>query len=122
MVCVGLIGLIDRNFAAVWVGVPQTFPSREALVYVCAFVALATGSGMLTKRFAAPAALILLAFLVAWTVAFKGQFIVRAPLEEGSYQSLGENAVLIAAAWVLYGLVSEAQKHEGQFHHQRYRN
>jgi len=103
MVCVGLIGLIDRNFAAVWVGVPQTFPNSEALVYVCAFVALATGAGMLTKRFAAPAALILLAFLLAWTAAFKGQFIVRAPLEEGSYQSLGENAVLIAAAWVLYG-------------------
>lgn len=100
---VGLIGLVDGNFAAVWVGVPETFPGREILVYVCALVALATGTGMLAKRSAAPAALVLLIYLLAWTIAFKGQFIVRAPLEEGSYQSAGENAVLIAAAWVLYG-------------------
>lgn len=103
MMSVGLIGLFDKNFAAVWAGVPQAFPGRAALVYVCAFIALATGAGMLTKRTQAPAALILLVFLFAWTVAFKGQFIVRGPLEEGSYQSVGENAVLIAAAWVLYG-------------------
>lgn len=102
MMGVGVIGLIDRNFAAVWVGVPPAFPGRELLVYLCALVALATGAGMLMKRVAASAALVLLVYLAAWTVAFKGQFIVRAPLEEGSYQSVGENAVLIAAAWVLY--------------------
>jgi uncharacterized membrane protein len=103
MMGVGVIGLIDQNFASVWVGVPQAFPGREVLVYACALVALATGAGMLAKRTAAPAALLLLLYLSVWTIAFKGQFIVRAPLEEGTYQSIGENAVLIAAAWVLYG-------------------
>jgi hypothetical protein len=44
----------------------------------------------------------LLAYLVVWTLAFKLKFIVRAPLEEVSYQSNGENWVLIAATWVLY--------------------
>lgn len=103
IMCVGVIGLIDRNFAAVWVGVPQSFPGREPLVYVCAFVALVTGAGMLAKRYAAHAALALLIYLLAWTIVFKGRFVVLAPLEEASYQSIGENVVLIAAVWVLYG-------------------
>lgn len=103
MMCIGAIGLIDASFVAVWAGVPPTFPGRELLLYVCAFLALATGAGMLTKRYAAYAALVLLVYFLVWTIAFKGQFVVRAPLEEGSYQSIGENAVLIAAIWVLYG-------------------
>src|SRR5689334_18147591 len=103
MMGVGVIELIDQNFASVWAGVPQAFPGREVLVYACALVALATGAGMLAKRTAAPAALLLLGYLWVWTIAFKGQFVVRAPLEEGTYQSIGENLVLIAATWVLYG-------------------
>jgi uncharacterized membrane protein len=103
MMGVGLIGLIDKNFASVWAGVPQAFPGREVLVYVCAVIALVTGAGMSAMRSAAPASLLLLGYLSIWTIAFKGQFVVRAPLEEGTYQSIGENTVLIAAAWVLYG-------------------
>jgi uncharacterized membrane protein len=33
---------------------------------------------------------------------FKVPFIFRAPLEEVSYQSNGENLVLVAAAWILF--------------------
>jgi uncharacterized membrane protein len=45
---------------------------------------------------------VLLAWLVLWLLAFKAPFIFRAPTVEGSYQSCGENAVLVAGAWVLY--------------------
>jgi uncharacterized membrane protein len=75
---------------------------RQILAYVCTFVSLATGAGLLVKRTAVPAALLLFLYLFVWTAVFKFPFIVRAPLEEVSYQSCGENLVLIAAAWVLY--------------------
>src|SRR5262249_26314728 len=46
-----------------------------------------------------------------WMLVFKAPFIVRAPLEEVSYQSTGENAVWVAAAWVLaIALASDVDK------------
>ena len=102
MIAVGLIGLVRGSFAAVWSGVPETLPGREALVYLCAFVAIATGSGMLAKRTAVTSALVLLVYFTVWTIAFKVPVIVLHPLVEGSYQSWGENAVLVAAIWCLY--------------------
>ncbi|HEV8408423.1 MAG TPA: hypothetical protein VGQ34_10865 [Sphingomicrobium sp.] len=106
MTAVGLIGLIRGSFAAVWGGVPETLPARESLVYLCALVAIATGIGMFVKRTAAAAALGLLIYFSLWTIAFKVPAIVRHPLVEGPYQSFGENAVLIAAAWALYAHVA----------------
>ncbi|HMI39820.1 MAG TPA: DoxX family protein [Sphingomicrobium sp.] len=102
MTAIGVIGLIGGSFAPIWVPVPDTVPGREFLAYLCTFICLACGVGLLVKRTAAAAALILLVYLLVWAVLFKLPFIVRAPLVEGSYQSNGENAVLIAGAWVLY--------------------
>jgi uncharacterized membrane protein YphA (DoxX/SURF4 family) len=45
---------------------------------------------------------VLLTYLLLWMLIFKGRYIVLGPLEEGSYQSAGENAVIVAGAWVLY--------------------
>jgi uncharacterized membrane protein len=108
MIAVGLIGLTGGSFAPIWLPVPDTVPGRQFLPYLCTFVSLASGVGLLAKRSAAPAALVLLVYLLIWTALFKVPFIIRAPLEEVSYQSTGENAVLIAAAWVLY---AESAKH-----------
>src|SRR3954453_3364680 len=44
---------------------------------------------------------------------FKVPFIIRAPLVEGSYQSCGENAVLIGGAWALYVSKSKHRKSRG---------
>ena len=107
---VGVIGLVSGTFAPVWNPVPETAPARDLLAYLSSFVSLACGAGLLTKRTAAPAALALTIFLILWTVVFKGPYIVRAPLVEGSYQSNGENWVLIAAAWVLYAELASRQK------------
>jgi uncharacterized membrane protein len=103
MIAIGLIGLVGGGFAPIWRPVPETAPAREGLAYLSAFVSLACGAGLLSRRTAAAAALALTIYLVIWTLLFKVPFIIRAPLEEGPYQSNGENAVLIAAAWVLYG-------------------
>jgi uncharacterized membrane protein len=101
MIAIGIIGFAGGGFAAIWEPVPKAAPGRELLAYLCALVALACGAGLLVRRTAAAAALVLLISLLVWTVLFKAPFIVRAPLEEVSYQSTGENLVLVAAAWIL---------------------
>ncbi|HEX6661990.1 MAG TPA: hypothetical protein VF067_09000 [Sphingomicrobium sp.] len=99
---IGVIGLVSGTFAPIWNPVPDATPARGLLAYLSTLVALACGAALLAKRTAAWAALALTIFLILWTAAFKFPYIVRGPLVEGSYQSNGENWVLIAAAWVLY--------------------
>src|SRR5690349_13422743 len=101
MLAVGLVGFIEGKFAPIWAPVAHALPGREVLLYLCATVALLGGVGLLVRRTSSIAAHILFAYLLVWMLVFKAPFIVRAPLEEGSYQSIGENAVGVAAAWVL---------------------
>jgi len=99
LIAIGVLGLISSEYAAIWNGVPEVFPGRDALLYLCAVVALACGLGLVWPR---TAARVLLAYFLVWTLIFKGQFILLEPTQEVSYQSFGENAVVVAAAWVLY--------------------
>jgi len=109
-ITIGLIGLASGTFAPIWNPVPETVPARDVLQWITVLVAVGCGAGLLARRTAALAALALLAFLFVWTAFFKVPFIIRAPLEEVSYQSTGENAVLIAGAWVLYCAFSRNQR------------
>jgi uncharacterized membrane protein len=102
LIAIGIIALVEGGFGAIWRPVPETAPARDLLAYLCTIVALGCGAGLLVRRTSAAAALCLLIYLLVWTALFKVPFILRAPLEEVSYQSNGENAVLIAAAWLLY--------------------
>jgi hypothetical protein len=102
MIAVSVIGYINGSFAPVLAGVSHSLPDRLLLSYVCNVVLLACGAGLLVRRTASWAALILLVYLIVWTVLFKVPFIIRAPLVEVSYQTTGENLVLVAAAWVLW--------------------
>lgn len=101
MVAIGLMGLAGGSFGPIWGVVPKTLPDRQLLAYLCTFISLVCGAGLLVKRTAAPAAFVLLIYLIVWTALFKVSFILKAPLEEVSYQTCGENAVLIAAVWLL---------------------
>jgi hypothetical protein len=111
MIAIGIIGLMSGGFAPIWQPVPDTVPGREYLAYLCTLVSLTSGAGLLAKRTAAAAALILLVYLLVWTAVFKVPFIIRAPLEEVSYQSTGENLVLVAAAWILFAEFASAPAH-----------
>jgi uncharacterized membrane protein len=102
LIAIGVLALVEGGFGLIWGPVPETVPARDLLAYLCTIVSLGCGAGLLARRTAAPAALVLLLFLLVWTALFKVPFLFRAPLEEVSYQSNGENAVLIAAAWLLY--------------------
>jgi uncharacterized membrane protein len=102
MAALGILGLIQGNFAPIWDSVPKGLPAREALAYLCAFVSLACGLGLFWQRTAVAAARVLLVYLLLWLLAFKARFIFTGPLVEGSYQSCAETAVMVAGAWVLY--------------------
>jgi len=108
-IAIGIIGIAGGGFAPIWRPVPESAPARDLLAYFSTFASLACGAALLFKRAAAPAALALLLVLAAWTLLFKFPFIVRAPLVEGSYQSNGENWVLIAAAWMVYAELAKGR-------------
>jgi uncharacterized membrane protein len=102
MIAIGIMGLIKGGFAPIWESVPKGVPAREVLAYLCAFISLASGVGLLWQRAVAPAARVLLAYLLLWLLAFKIPPIVRAPAAAVTYESCGETVVMVAAAWVLY--------------------
>lgn len=102
LAAIGVLGLIRPDYAAIWDGILKAWPGHTALPYLSALVALGCGLGLFWPRSATVAARVLLTYLLLWMLVFKGRFIVLAPLQEGSYQSAGENAVIVAGAWVLY--------------------
>jgi uncharacterized membrane protein len=102
MIALGILGLVKGNFPPVWEPIPKGVPARETLVYLCAVISIACGTGLFWQRTAAPAARILLAYLVLWLLLFRVPDLFLAPAVEGSWSGWGETAVIVAGAWVLY--------------------
>jgi uncharacterized membrane protein len=102
MIALGILGLIKGDFTAVWQPVPKDVPAREVLVYLCAFISLASGVGLLWQRAAAPAARVLLAYLLLWLLVLRVPGFFRT-LTVDVYWPWCQTAVMVAAAWVLYG-------------------
>ena len=97
----GILGLIKGDFAAIWQPVPAGVPARAVLIYLAAFISLASGAGMLFPRTASSAARLLLVFSLVWLLAFRIPGLFRA-LTVDVYWPLCKTAVMLAAAWVLY--------------------
>lgn len=98
MIALGILGLMKGDYAAVWQPVPQGVP---ALTYLCAFISLASGIGLLWRRTAAAAARMLLAYLLLWLLLMRVPGIFLAPTVEYWWAAC-KTAVMVAAAWVLY--------------------
>src|SRR2546430_12840067 len=102
MVALGILGLIQGGFTPTWSGVPKGLPAREALAYLCAFISLLSGIGLLWRRAAVIASRVLLTSLLVWLLLFRVPLIFRAPTATVAWWASGDTAVIAAAAWVLY--------------------
>lgn len=102
MIGLGVLGLIQHNFPPTWSGVPKDFVARAVLIYLCAFVSLATGVGLLLERTAAIASRVLLTYFLAWLLLFRLSHFLDAPTALDTWWGCADTAVMTAAAWVLY--------------------
>jgi uncharacterized membrane protein len=102
MIALGILGLIKGDFTAVWQPVPKGVPLREVVVYLCAFISLAAGVGLLWRRGAALCARVLLGYLLIWFLLFRVPDIFRAPMKQDTWSGCGETAVMVSGAWILY--------------------
>ena len=87
LTALGILGLVKGDFVAVWQPVPKGVPAREVLVYLCAFVSLASGIGLLWQRAAASAAPVLLASLLLWFVLFRVQLCQPFRIESRRFET-----------------------------------
>ena len=101
MITFGILGLIKRDFAALWQPVPKSVPAREVLIYLCALIPLACGAGLLWQRVAATAARVLLAYFLLWLLVLRVPLIFISPTVNTWWASC-QTAVMTAATWVLY--------------------
>lgn len=108
IIFIGILGLVRNDYGLVWYAVPKDFPARELLPYFYSLISLAAGLGLLWRRTAAPAARLLLIYLLSWMLLFKLRYILMHAGTEVYYESWGETAVQVAAAWVLYSWFAEA--------------
>lgn len=102
MIWLGAMGLSKGDFVQVWQPVPKWVPAREALAYLCAFISLASGIGLLWQRTAAVAARVIFASLMVWLLALRlPNLFFQTPVVLVAW-TFGSTAVMVAAAWVLY--------------------
>ncbi|HSE66963.1 MAG TPA: hypothetical protein VLB12_08250 [Gemmatimonadales bacterium] len=102
MIWLGAMGLGKGDFVQVWQPVPKWVPAREVLAYLCAFISLGTGIGLLWQRTAAVAARVVFAALLVWLLALRlPNLFFQTPLVLVAW-TFGSTAVMVAAAWVLY--------------------
>jgi uncharacterized membrane protein len=98
MIVLGILGLINGDYAAIWPPVPGSVP---ALNYLCAFISLASGIGLLWQRAATAAARVLLTYLLLWLLLLRVPGIFLAPNVDYWWAAC-KTAVMAAGAWVLY--------------------
>ena len=101
MIGIGILGLIKGNLTAVWQPVIKDVPAIQVLVYVCVFISVACGIGLLWARKAALAARVLLVYLLLWLLVFRVPALLHG-ITVDAYWSLCQTGTLLAAAWVLY--------------------
>lgn len=102
LIAMGVVGLVYGDFAMQWQPVPAGIPWHTGLAYLCAAIELVLGVAFLipgSVRIASRAALV---YVALWWVLLKIPGVVQAPRVEASWLGLGEIAVILAGAWMLF--------------------
>lgn len=101
VIALGILGLIKGDFAAIWQPVPKGVPAREGLAYLCVFISLASGIGLLFQRTTPFAARMLLTYLLLWLLLLRvpGIFL---KFTVDVWWACCKTAVMVAGAWILY--------------------
>jgi uncharacterized membrane protein len=100
IIALGILGLIKSDFN-VWQPLSGGGPARALLAYLCAFISVVSGMGLLWGRTAALAARVLLAYLLLCVLLFRVPRLLHG-LTVDVYWSLSQAVVLLAAAWIVY--------------------
>ena len=106
LIGLGVLGLIKGDFAPGWSPVPESMPARQALAYLCDFVYLACGAGLLWRRTAALAARVLFGYLLLWLLLLRVPWMVVS-FQIGTWWPASSTAVLVGSAWVLYSSLAD---------------
>lgn len=111
MIGLGVIGLIQGDFALVWQRIPiEHLPGRSFFAYASAAIELLAGIGLLIRRTARPASAVLAVFLLLWLVLLKVPAVVVVPSMEATWLGFGEIAVLFAGGWMLHAIEARAAR------------
>lgn len=101
LIGLGILGLVKGDFAPGLEPVPESMPARHVLAYICDFIYIACGAGLLWRRTAALAAGVLFVFLFLWLLLLRMPWMI-ADFGVGTWWSASSAAMMTAAAWVLY--------------------
>ena len=112
LIGIGIWGVVQNKFVGIWAPGIQPAGVRTAMILVCSLFSLGCGAGLLLPRYAPLAMRIFLAFLFVWLVWCKGVALIHAPSEFASWESLGETAIIAAAAWLLTAVPQSGEKNE----------
>jgi uncharacterized membrane protein len=96
MAGLGFLSLIYGDFALSWQPVPDWVPWRAPLAYASGVMLFACGIGMLFRRTARYAALILTLNLLVWLLLLEVPRVLAAPGFEAAWLGVGETLVLVA--------------------------
>jgi uncharacterized membrane protein len=110
MAGLGILGFIYSDFALVWQPVPAWVPGRQALAYFSAAIELAGGLALLWSRTAAVASRVLFVYVWIWLLLLRVPELLSRPLVEASWLGCGETAMIVAAAWVLFAMLTSSQE------------
>ncbi len=97
----GVLGLLNGDFALAWQPVPPGIPLRSYLAYASGLILLGTGVGMLVPTAASIATRILSWFVFSWLILLQLPRVVAHPGDVGAWLGFCETTVLVAGGWTL---------------------
>jgi len=108
----GVLSLGSGDFPYAWQPVPDGIPWREGLARISGLLLLSGGVGMQVRRTAAPAALAMAAYLLAWVLFLQGARVVHAPADVGAWLGVAESLVLTCGGWLLFAALTSRESRQ----------